>query len=134
MPTAKPRHSPPFGHGSRVPTLIVRHPHYSNYNTLVKLPALDEGDTVDYNVALIICGIISDNSWSTGWFARSKDGNNVCEKDLLLAADGDVFYFVGNQGCKLQSQQLFFHSYESLTRALHRQIPCVYFVGSLAAP
>jgi hypothetical protein len=63
----------------------VRHPHYPNYNTLVKLPALDEGNTVDYNVALIICGIISDNSWSTGWFARSNDGSNVCEQGVPLA-------------------------------------------------
>jgi hypothetical protein len=58
MPTTKPRLTPPFGHDGRVPTLIVRHPHYPKYNTLVKLPALDEGDTVKYNVALIICGII----------------------------------------------------------------------------
>ena len=104
MPTAKPRPSPPLGREGRVPTLLVRHPHYSNYNTLVKLPALDEGNTVDYNVALIICGIISDNSWSTGWFARSKDGSNACEKRLPLAADCDVFYFVGSETCELASR------------------------------
>jgi hypothetical protein len=81
----------------------VRHPHYPDCNTLVKLPALDEGDTVDYNVALIICGIISDNSWSTGWFARSADGSNMCERCVpLAAAGGDVFYFVNHQSCKSQ--------------------------------
>jgi hypothetical protein len=102
MPIIKPRPTPPLGHEGRVPTLIVRHPHYLNYNTLVKLPALDEGDTVDYDVALIICGIICDNSWSTGWFARSNDGSNVCEQGLPLAAVGDVFYFVNDQTCESQ--------------------------------
>lgn len=58
-----------------------------------KLPALDEDDTVDYNVALIICGIISDNSWSTGWFARSADGSNMCERGVPLAAAGDSSRF-----------------------------------------
>jgi hypothetical protein len=43
MPAIKPRPTPP------------------DCNTLVKLPALDDGDTVHYDVALIICGIISDN-------------------------------------------------------------------------
>ena len=102
----------------------MRHPHYPNYNTLVKLPALD-GDTVDYNVALIICGIISDNSWSTGWFARSNDGSNVCEQGVPLAADSDVFYFVDDQTCKSQSQ-LVFHSHAPLTVAFCRQIPRLY--------
>ncbi|KAF2433996.1 hypothetical protein EJ08DRAFT_694026 [Tothia fuscella] len=81
MPTAKPRPSPPLGLGGR-------------------LPALDEGDTVDYDVALIICGIISDNSWSTSWFARSRDGSTVCEKGLPLATESDVFYFVGSKNYK----------------------------------
>jgi hypothetical protein len=82
----------------------VRHPHYLDYNTLVKLPVLDEGDTVNYNVALIICGIISDNSWSTGWFARSADGSNICERGApLAAAGGDVFYFVDDPNCKQRS-------------------------------
>ncbi|KAF2005437.1 hypothetical protein P154DRAFT_571157 [Amniculicola lignicola CBS 123094] len=40
-----------------VPTLVVRYPHYPGCNTLVKLPVLDDGDTVDYDVALPICGI-----------------------------------------------------------------------------
>jgi hypothetical protein len=103
MLAIKPLRTPPLGHGGRVPTLVVRHPHYPDCNTLVKLPALDEGDTVDYNVALIICGIISDNSWSTGWFARSADGSNVCERGVpLVAAGGDVFYFVNDRNCKSQ--------------------------------
>jgi HNH endonuclease len=99
MPAIKPRYDPPLGYPSRIPALIIRHPHYANYNTLVKLPALDERDVVDYNVALIICGIISDNSWNSGWFARSKDGTNVCEPGVPLTADVDVFYFVNNQMC-----------------------------------
>lgn len=42
--------------------LVVRYPYYLDYNTLVKLPALDNGDIVNYNAALTIYGIISDNS------------------------------------------------------------------------
>ncbi|KAF2461866.1 hypothetical protein BDY21DRAFT_359903 [Lineolata rhizophorae] len=83
------------------PEGFVCHPHYRDCNTLVKLPALDDGDTVDYDVALIICGIISDNSWSTGWFSRSADGSNVCERGVpLAAADGNVFYFVSHRTYK----------------------------------
>jgi hypothetical protein len=51
--------------------------HYRDYNTLVKLPALDEGDAVNYTITLIMCGILFDNSRSTGWFAPSDDGSNV---------------------------------------------------------
>jgi hypothetical protein len=91
MPAIKPRHIPPLGYTGRVPKLVVRHPHYQNHNTLVKLPALDEDNTVDYNAALIVCGIICDNSWSTGWFAWSKDGSNACEQGLLLTADRPVY-------------------------------------------
>ncbi|KAH8726888.1 hypothetical protein GQ44DRAFT_141882 [Phaeosphaeriaceae sp. PMI808] len=101
MPSIKPRPTPPLGHRGRVPTLLVRHPHYRDSNTLLRLPALDEGDTVDYNVALIICGIIADNSWKPGWFARASDGSAVCELGVpLAAADGDLFYFVEDRDCK----------------------------------
>ena len=101
MSSIKPRSTPSLGHRGRVPTLLVRHPHYRDYNTLLKLPALDEGDTVHYNVALIICSIIADNSWHTGWFARASDGSNVCEPGVPLdAAGGDVFYFVKDQDCR----------------------------------
>src|SRR5271154_6470864 len=49
MLAIKPCPIPPLGHRGRVPTLVVYHPHYPDYNTLVKLPALDYGDTVDYD-------------------------------------------------------------------------------------
>jgi hypothetical protein len=117
MPAIKPRPIPPLGHGGRVSKLIVRHPHYPDCNTLVKLPALDEGNTVSYDVALIICGIISDNSWSTGWFARSADGSNICERGVpLAAAGGDVFYFVDDASCK--SQRLFIYDGHAPLRPL----------------
>ena len=99
--STKPRPTPPLGHGGRVPTLSVRHPHYRDYNTLLNIPALDEGETVNYNVALIICGIIADNSWETGWFARASDGSSVCEPGVpLVASEGNVFYFVNDSSCK----------------------------------
>ena len=45
--------------------------------------------------------IIADNSWKTGWFARSADGSNVCERGApLVAADDDIFYFVNDRNCK----------------------------------
>lgn len=39
---------PPLNHQGRVPTLV-------------KLPPPDDGDTIDYNAALTICGILSNN-------------------------------------------------------------------------
>ena len=62
VPSIKSRYTPSLGYRGRVPILLVRHLHYSDYNTLLKLPTLDKGDTVDYNIALIICGIIANNS------------------------------------------------------------------------
>lgn len=50
MSAVKLRPTPPLGHRGRVPTLVVRHPHYPDCNTLVKLPTLDDGDTVNYDV------------------------------------------------------------------------------------
>jgi hypothetical protein len=82
-------------------SLTVRHPCYDEFNTLLKLPALDEGDTIDYDAALTICGIISDNSYGSGWFARSNDGNHVCHPEAPLEA-GDVYYFAAaDPTCKL---------------------------------
>jgi hypothetical protein len=52
-------YSGPYRH---VPMLVVRYLYYLLGNTLVKLPALDDGDTVDYDVALTIYSIISGNS------------------------------------------------------------------------
>jgi hypothetical protein len=126
MPAIKPRPIPPLGQGSRVPTLIVRHPHYPNYHILVKLPALDEGGTVDYDVALIICGIISDNSWSNGWFARSNDGTSVCEQGVPLAADSDVFYFVNDRKCKSQPHFVLLWPCAANIRFLQTNTPSIF--------
>jgi hypothetical protein len=104
MPVIKPRHTPPLGRVGLTPKLHVFHPHYETNNKLLALEAFDENNTIDYNVALIICGIICDNSWSNGWFARSNDGTNVCERGVPLAAGTgtDVFYFVGHPTCKIR--------------------------------
>ncbi|KAL9077551.1 MAG: hypothetical protein Q9157_003328 [Trypethelium eluteriae] len=72
--------------------LIIRHPHYDEFNTLLKLPALGKEDTIDYNTALIICGIICDNSYNSGWLARSRDGTRACDPKVPLGA-GEVYYF-----------------------------------------
>lgn len=100
MPIIKARQTPLAGCGDDPPNLIILHPHYTNFNKLIKLPALDEGHTVDYDVALIICGIIADNSWNVGWFARSSDGTKKCDPNKPLApVDGEVFYFVKESTC-----------------------------------
>jgi hypothetical protein len=58
----KPRPAPSTGETCTLSQLIIRH---DDYNTLLKLPALDEGDTIDYDTALTICGIVCDNSYGT---------------------------------------------------------------------
>jgi hypothetical protein len=88
----KPRPAPPTGETCTFSQLIIRHPHYDDYNTLLKLPALDEGDTIDYDTALTICGIVCDNSYGTGWFAKSRDGSRICATGTPLVA-GEVYYF-----------------------------------------
>jgi hypothetical protein len=85
------------------PRLIVRHPHYKDFNLLVSLPALNADQTVDYNVTLIVCGIICDNSWSTGWFSHSREGNDPCPQGQPLTVAHDVYYFVDDRSCMLSS-------------------------------
>jgi hypothetical protein len=92
MLSIKARLVPPTGELRTFAQLIVRHPHYDDFNTLLKLPALGEGDTIDYDTALTICGIICDNSYRSGWFARSRDGNHSCDPGVPLKA-GEVYYF-----------------------------------------
>ena len=100
MSSIKPRLAPPAGELRTFAQLIVRHPQYDEFNTLLKLPALDKDDTIDYDTALTICGIICNNSYDSGWFARSRDGNHVCKPGAPLKA-GEVYYFAaGDQTCK----------------------------------
>lgn len=100
MPFIKSRLAPPAGELRTFAHLIVRHPHYDEFNTLLKLPTLGEDNTIDYDVALTICGIICDNSYGSGWFARSQDGNHVCDPGAPLKA-GEVYYFATvDQACK----------------------------------
>lgn len=88
----KPRAKPHGGETRMFSQLIIKHPHYDDYNTLLRLPALNEEDTIDYDTALTICGIVCDNSYGTGWFAKSRDGSNVCPSGAPLKA-GEVYYF-----------------------------------------
>jgi hypothetical protein len=85
----KPRPAPPTGETYTFSQLIIRHLHYDDYNTLLKLPALDEGDTIDYDTAPTICGIVCDNNYGIGWFAKSRDGSRICAP----GTPGEVYYF-----------------------------------------
>ncbi len=93
MDLIKPRITPLNGPQGRYPKLSIHHPSYPT-NPLLMLPALDAGG-VAQDVALIICGIIADNSWRNGWFSRSVDGRGRLEPNELLT--GEVFYFVGDE-------------------------------------
>jgi hypothetical protein len=101
MSSIKPRLAPSAVELPRFKSLIVRHPCYDDGNILLNLPALCEGDTIDYDTALTICGIISGNSYGSGWFATSQDGNDVCPSEAPLKA-GAVYYFAtANPTCRL---------------------------------
>lgn len=100
MSSIKPRLKLSSGEACTFEQLVVRHPHYDEFNTLLKLPALGKEDTFDYNTALTICGIICDNSYNSGWLARSKDGTNICNSKAPLDA-GVVYYFAtSDKSCK----------------------------------
>jgi hypothetical protein len=100
MPGIQPRLAPVAGELRTFAQLIVRHPSYDDFNTLLKLPALGDDDTIDHDTALTICGIISDNSWDSGWFARSRDGEQPCDRGQPLKA-GEVWYFAAaDPACK----------------------------------
>jgi len=70
----KPRPAPPTGETCTFSQLIIRHPHY------------------DDDTALTICGIVCDNSYGTGWFAKSRDGSRICATGTPLVA-GEAYYF-----------------------------------------
>ena len=99
MSSLKPRLVPP-SELCAFAQLIVRHPHYNEFNTLLKIPTLEEDNTVDYDTALTICGIICDNSYDSGWFAKSSDGSHTCDRGSPLKA-GEVYYFATvDKSCK----------------------------------
>jgi hypothetical protein len=73
----KPRPVPPIRETCTFSQLIIRHLYYDDYNTLLKLPALDKGDIIDYDTTLIIYSIICDNSYSIDWFVKLRDRSRI---------------------------------------------------------
>ncbi|KAK1762142.1 hypothetical protein QBC33DRAFT_462078 [Phialemonium atrogriseum] len=67
-------------------TIDFLHPGYPDGdNTLLSLPALDDGG-IYYDIALAACGVIADNTWSTGFFVESRPvvaAEDIAAKDRV---------------------------------------------------
>jgi hypothetical protein len=70
--------------------LQIYHPAYTDHNCLLALRAGDNG-AVDYDTALMFCGIICVNSF-TGWFSTTQDGLTRLPAGIPLQP-GRVYFF-----------------------------------------
>lgn len=70
----------------------------------------DGGDGVDYDVALVACGIVAGNTWATGWLALPGAGDALARierpEDGVLRAHS-YFYCAQEDADGLASPPLF---------------------------
>lgn len=83
--------------------ISFRHPAYSpTERDLLRFPPINgpKRDGVDYNLALISCGIVTGNTWPDGWLARKGDDGNFSlaerPEDGILREE-EYYYFAGKQ-------------------------------------
>jgi HNH endonuclease len=77
------------------PQITFHHPGYQS-TRLIDLPAFDESDShtgLHHGTALLICGIIADNTWN-GWLSRTKDGEPLGSGPEDLLVETEYFFFV----------------------------------------
>ncbi|GAB1311800.1 hypothetical protein MFIFM68171_02010 [Madurella fahalii] len=81
-----------------------RHPAYPDTEPdLLRLSALDDGDGIQYDIALTSCCIVTGNTFATGWLATrvsSSDGNGphfhrVGRPDDGILRDRKYYFCVG---------------------------------------
>ncbi|KAL6366232.1 hypothetical protein LRP88_00077 [Fusarium phalaenopsidis] len=89
---------PPSRNGPQMsPVIMFRHPAYPR--DLLRLSPVDgpQHDGVDYDCALISCGIVTGNTWATGWLATMGVGSQFVRVER--PADGILreqkyYYFI----------------------------------------
>ncbi|MCJ1251010.1 hypothetical protein MMC30_008241 [Trapelia coarctata] len=73
-----------------------RHPGYRDYNVLLDLAAADHPEGgLDYNTALVACGIVTGNTWG-GWFTETVDGVRVEPEGHKILRKQDYFFHSPN--------------------------------------
>ena len=91
---------PPSRNGPQMsPVIMFRHPAYPR--DLLRLSPVDgpQHDGVDYDCALISCGIVTGNTWATGWLATMGVDSQFVRVER--PADGILreqkyYYFIGD--------------------------------------
>lgn len=91
-------------------TISFRHPGYPDIGpNLVSLDAVDDklGAGIDYDTALVACGIVACNNWSQSWFGvKDSSGASGVFRAVPRARDGvfreSIYYFFINQNQREQ--------------------------------
>lgn len=94
---------PPDGNSNRhIHYIEIRHPAYPRSEPpLLRLAAVENDDqdvaVLDHNVALLACGIITGNTWATGYLATQTGDKNYAKVHLSpngMLHDAEYFYFI----------------------------------------
>ncbi|EAQ90141.1 hypothetical protein CHGG_06760 [Chaetomium globosum CBS 148.51] len=111
-------------------TIAFRHPGYPDFGpNLLSLIAVDGGQGIeagiDYDTALVACGIVACNNWSQSWFGiKDRSGGDTVFRAVPRPEDGilreSTYYFFVNQN--QDEQYPVFPSFDHW-RFPHRNLP-----------
>lgn len=130
-PYPRPRHPDDGVHISSSPKQIIfRHPGYAPHaRTLLILPACDQGDTIDHEIARIACAIVACNEFD-GFLTTDVLGERRVEgAQLPFLNEGYFFHVPGRESG--YSAPLRDHSDKLRSRA---SLPSLPFLSALVAP
>jgi hypothetical protein len=90
-PSSEPVAAQSAGLPARPAKVSFAHPGYADHSvrsgTLLSLPALDDGG-IDYDTALVGCGIVAGNRWDDGFFSLERGAPNAAPPKVDRPADG----------------------------------------------
>ena len=107
MPVRPPVEPPPNTDNGEPGYIDFRHPAYPDSEAaLLRFAAIDgdDGDGVDFEVALVACGIITGNTWYSGYIAEMDPEGRYVKVDRSttdVLRRRTYYYFVDEQrpGC-----------------------------------
>ncbi|KAL6354002.1 hypothetical protein LRP88_12633 [Fusarium phalaenopsidis] len=103
MPVRPPLEPPPDTDTGEPNYVDIRHPAYPDSEpALLRFAAIDgdDGDGVDFEVALVACGIITGNTWHSGYIAEMDAGGEYVKIDRSttdVLRGRTYYYFVDEQ-------------------------------------
>lgn len=94
-----PTYASPINNTYVTPPVPFYHPHHLHDRPLLHLYPVDgpNCDAIDYDVALIACGIITGNTWKLGAFISNHDNEwQVAQRDENNLLHGTAFAYLAD--------------------------------------